>query len=213
MKTIKFYTLGCKVNQYETQSIREGFLRAGFQESSNGNPEDICLINTCTVTHKADRDSRHAILKARGLFPQARIIVTGCLAEKDTSSLAKLKSVNYIISKKFFPEGISVFSGHTRAFLKIQDGCDNFCSYCKVPLVRGRSRSRGLSEIICEAKALVRNGFKEIVLCGICLGSYGKDLNPRLSLVDVIESLEKIKNSAGTCIFPSKAATIEFLKK
>jgi len=168
-------------------------LGAGFKESSNGKPADICLINTCTVTHKADRDSRHAILKARSLSPRARIIVTGCLVEKGAGDLAKLKGIDLIVGKSFFPEGISKFCGHTRAFLKIQDGCDNFCSYCKVPLVRGRSRSRELSEIIQEAKALVKNGFQEIVLCGICLGAYGKDLQPKLSLVDVIESLEEIK--------------------
>jgi len=168
-------------------------LGAGFKESTNGKPADICLINTCTVTHKADRDSRHAILKARSLYPQAKIIVTGCLVEKGAGDLAKLKGIDLIVGKSFFPEGISKFCGHTRAFLKIQDGCDNFCSYCKVPLVRGRSRSRELSEIIPEAQALVKNGFQEIVLCGICLGSYGKDLSPPLSLVEVIESLEKIK--------------------
>ena len=192
MKTIKFYTLGCKVNQYETQSIREKFLRSGFRELGNGKPADTYLINTCTVTHNADSDSRHYIRKARKENPRARIIVTGCLVEKDAGSLAELEEVDFIIGKRFFADEISSFCGHTRAFLKIQDGCDNFCSYCKVPLVRGRSRSKKLAQVIKEAKALVKNGFKEIVLCGICLGAYGKDLRQHSSLVDAIGALEKI---------------------
>ncbi|MCM8795786.1 MAG: MiaB/RimO family radical SAM methylthiotransferase [Candidatus Omnitrophica bacterium] len=191
MPTIKFYTLGCKTNQYDTQSIRERFLQAGFKEIFNGKNLDYYLVNTCTVTHKADRDCRRYILRAHQESPKAKIIVTGCLTEKNQDLLSGLK-INYIISKRFFPEGISNFSGHTRAFLKIQDGCDNFCSYCIVPFVRGRSRSRLLSEIVCEAKRLVENGFKEIVLTGICLGAYGRDLRPQISLINVIKELEKI---------------------
>ncbi len=180
------------MNQYDTQSIRERFINAGFSEIFNGRKADIYLINTCTVTHKADKDSRYYIRKAHRQNPRARIIVTGCMAEKGKAGLLKLEGVDYIIGKRFFPDGIKGFSGHTRAFLKIQDGCDNFCSYCIVPLVRGRSRSRDLTQIIREARALARNGFKEIVLTGICLGAYGKDLNPKLNLVAVIEELEKI---------------------
>ncbi len=192
MKTVKFYTLGCKVNQYETQSIRERFVRSGFKEIFDGHKADIYVINTCTVTHRADKDSRYYINKARAGNPKAKVIVTGCIAGKDAEVLSGFKGAGYIISKKFFPDGISAFSGHTRAFLKIQDGCNNFCSYCIVPLVRGRSRSRSLEEIVCEAKKLVDNGFKEIVLTGICLGAYGKDLRPKADLTDVIPELEKI---------------------
>ena len=210
MRTVKFYTLGCKVNQYETQSIRERFLSRGFQEMNNGQKADFYLVNTCTVTSKADRDSRHFILKARRENPKAKIMVTGCLIERDAHSVVKLKGV-FLVRKKFFPDGISGFCGHTRAFLKIQDGCSNSCSYCKVPLVRGESRSRRLKEIAQEAKLLVKNGFtpletkskqekdrmsltgfKEIVLTGICLGAYGRDLKPKINLVKVIEELEKI---------------------
>lgn len=193
MRTIRFYTVGCKVNQYETQGIRQRFIEAGFNEVKDGQPADIYLINTCTVTHKADRGSRYFILKARRQNPKARIIVTGCLVEKDALSLSDIKGIDFIIAKRFFPEGsISNFCGHTRAFLKIQDGCDNFCSYCKVPLVRGRSRSRPLNLIVQEAENLVKNGFKELVLCGICLGAYGRGLQNQIGLVNVIEELEKI---------------------
>lgn len=192
MKTIKFYTLGCKVNQYDTQSIRERFLKQGFKEIYNGKKSGFYLINTCTVTAVAERKSKEAIRRCIKANPKAEVIVTGCLVEKDNSALSGIKGVSHIIAKRFFPEGISDFSGHTRAFLKVQDGCNNFCSYCRVPLVRGASRSRPLDTVVNEAEALVKKGFKEIVLTGICLGAYGRDMTPKLSLVELISALEKI---------------------
>ncbi len=193
MKTVKFYTLGCKVNQYDTQSIRERFLQCGFAEVNNGKPADVYVINTCTVTQAADSKSREMIRRSCRENPLARLIVTGCLAENPNDSLKAMPGVDYIIGKRYFPVGISSFFKHTRAFLKIQDGCDNFCSYCKVPLVRGRSRSRPLEEIIHEANQLAKNGHKEIVLTGICLGAYGKGLKPKTNLVRVIKELERIE--------------------
>jgi len=191
--TIKFHTLGCKVNQYDTQSIRERFLEQGFREIyERKRAAGFYLINTCTVTALADQKSRGIIRRCIKENPQARIIVTGCLAAKDSQKLAKIKGVSLIVSKSFFNEGISDFCGHTRAFLKIQDGCDNFCAYCKVPLVRGRSRSRPLGELVQEAQRLAEKGFQEIVLTGICLGAYGRDLKPKSDLVKVISALEKI---------------------
>jgi len=214
MGTIKFYTLGCKVNQYETQLIREQFIQAGFKELGDGQPADLYIINTCTVTHRADSASLNFIRRAKRENPKAKIIVTGCLAELDADKIKNACALSLIVKNKDKANickdlssfnspthevtnsqtinGISYFKGRTRAFLKIQDGCDNFCSYCKVPLVRGRSRSKPVDEIVEEAKNLVKNGFKEIVLCGICLGAYGKDLNHQISLVDVIGALEKL---------------------
>lgn len=210
MKTVKFFTLGCKVNQYDTQSIRERFVNAGFKEIDNGRKADTYVINTCTVTASADRKSRYFIHYAYRRNPKARIIVTGCYTVLDSDEIAKIPGVTHIIKNQDKDRilellnehnelneqneiGISNFSGHTRAFLKIQNGCNNFCSYCKVPRVRGTSRSRPLDEIVQEANRLAKNGFKEIVLCGICLGSYGKDLQGQKKLVDVIEALEKIE--------------------
>lgn len=192
VNTIKFYTLGCKVNQYDTQSIRARFMRAGFKELDNGYPSRFCLINTCTVTAVADAKSRELIRRIKRENPEAKIIVTGCLAQKDALFLSGMPDVDFVIPKSFFPDGIGVFKGNTRAFLKIQDGCNNFCSFCKVPYVRGRSRSRVLSEVMLEAERLVKTGVKEIVLCGICLGSYGKDIARGINLVKVIEGLENI---------------------
>lgn len=216
MKTVKFYTLGCKVNQYDTQSIREGFLDAGFNEIDNGSGADIYIINTCTVTQRADSESLSLIRKARRQNPKAKIIVTGCLAELDKDKIKEQGGVSLIVRNRdkgritellkyknkpseingyneINDKGISNFSGHTRAFLKIQDGCNNFCSYCKVPFVRGPSRSKPLKAIIKEARKLAENNFKEIVLSGICLGAYGNDFPDRVNLAEVIGELENIE--------------------
>ena len=188
------------MNQYETQEIRERFLGCGFKEAAGGEKADVYLINTCTVTHRADSDSLSFIRKAKKENKKAKIIVTGCLAELDTGKIkeacqecliVKNKDKNKILKRR--RKGISYFKGHTRAFLKVQDGCNNFCAYCKVPLVRGVSRSKPLREVIREAEELAKNGFKEIVLTGICLGAYGKDLRPKASLINVIEGIEKIE--------------------
>lgn len=216
MKTIKFWTLGCKVNQYDTQSIREQFLNAGLSEVEGNCPADIYVVNTCTVTQRADSESLYFIRRGRRENAKAKIIVTGCLAQLDKKKISSVDRKVLIAGNKektrilsllpnilkqaargytCLPDrqtGISYFKGHNRAFLKVQDGCPNFCSYCKVPLVRGVSRSKPPDEVINEAVNLVKNGFKEIVLCGICLGSYGKDLKPRGDLVDILERLEKI---------------------
>ena len=192
MQTIKFLTLGCKVNQYETQSIRERFLNNGYREVIDGEPCQVCLINTCSVTAVADRKSKNIIRRSIKNYPRARIIVTGCMVEKNNLNLSDVKGINYIISKRFFLGGISVFYGHTRAFLKVQDGCNNFCAYCKVCLIRGRSESRPLDEVIFEAKQLVQKGYQEIVLTGICLGAYGQDLKSQVRLFDILDRLKEI---------------------
>ncbi len=192
-RTIKFFTLGCKANQYDTQSIRERFLNKGFQEIQTARQPDYFLVNTCTVTSGADQKSRNIIRRCIQAAPRAQVIVTGCLAEKDSSQLKKIKGIGLIIKKSFFPEGVSSFNQHTRAFLKIQDGCSNFCTYCKVALVRGKERSKKLKQILLEAEQLVACGYKEIVLTGICLGAYGRNSKAKESLVDVISCLEKIK--------------------
>jgi threonylcarbamoyladenosine tRNA methylthiotransferase MtaB len=193
VRRIKFFTLGCKANQYDTQSIRERFLSKGFKENEGSLLPDYFLINTCTVTSGADQKSRNIIRRCIQANPKAYVIVTGCLVENDWKSLADIKGIGLIIKKGFFPEGISDFRQHTRAFLKIQDGCSNFCTYCKVSLVRGKERSKGLKQVVKEAKKLVSCGFQEIVLTGICLGVYGNDLSPKRGLVDVIDALEEIE--------------------
>jgi len=149
-------------------------------------------VNTCTVTSGADQKSRNIIRRCVNANPKAEVIVTGCLAEKDWKSLGNINGIGLIVKKSFFPEGITRFNEHTRAFLKIQDGCSNFCTYCKVALVRGGQRSKNLKQVLKEAKGLVACGYKEAVLTGICLGAYGRDLLPKKDLADVILCLEKI---------------------
>lgn len=212
MKTVKFFTLGCKVNQYETQAIREQFQKNGFRELEDGEPADFCVINTCTVTHKADRDSFSLMRRARRQNPGAKLIVTGCLAQFDANKVKNISGVDLVVKNKDknriasllnnsikyrassieHQSGITYFKNHTRAFLKIQDGCNYRCSYCKVRLVRGSSRSRKLSLLLKEARSLIQRGYAEIVLCGISLGSYGKDLIPASSLAGLIKEIEGI---------------------
>ena len=206
----KFYikTLGCKVNQYESQVIREGFLRDGYTESESIDSADVCVVNTCTVTSVSDSKSLRVIRKA--LENGKCVVATGCLVEDKTLDLSKLPGVRFIIKNKdksripyiINPandrrqsgiQAISGLKGHTRVFVKIQDGCDNVCSYCKVRVVRGRSRSRLPEEVLDECRNLITGGCREIVLTGICLGAYGKDLIRDLDLAGLIEKICRIK--------------------
>ncbi len=207
MSIFKIKTLGCKVNQYESQQIREELLGRGFFESNNGEKAEIYLINTCTVTQRCDAKSLALIRDAIEENPEAQILVTGCFAKAEARQIKKIfgKKVDIAtgpVNKILEPPeakfadietaGISDFKGHSRAFIKIQDGCDNHCSYCKIPLVRGVSQSRDSKEIIEEAHRLINKGYKELILCGICLGSYGKDLKSKLNLSNIIRSLIEI---------------------
>lgn len=210
--TCSFKTLGCKVNQYETQAIRETFLEKGYEEVNGKSLADIYVINTCTVTGSADSQSRNMIRWALKKNPKAKVIVTGCYAEKDREKISKISGVSFIAPnrlknrlteflegkdpeedpKTYAPLKISGFKGHSKAFIKIQDGCDNFCSYCKVPYVRGRSASRPLDEIVEETDRILKAGFKEIILTGVCLGAYGRGLKNNLSVASVLEKIIQI---------------------
>lgn len=209
-KTFSVKTLGCKVNQYESQALREKLLELGLRES-DGDGADICVVNTCAVTQKAEDESLEAVRQfSRYSGGSARIFVTGCSAQNNRRALESQEGITSVLEnsrKEDLPSiisgtvpalkpepslSISSFHRHTRAFLKIQDGCNNGCSYCVIPKLRGSSSSRSLRIITDEAKRLVEHGYKEIVLCGICLGDYGKDLSIPDGLVKVIEELEKI---------------------
>ena len=216
MKTCAFYTLGCKVNQYETEAIRENFVKAGYAEADFNTPCDVYVINTCTVTEKADKESRRLIRKAYNKNPGAKIVVTGCYVELDYDEISALPGASFIIRNKdkdrivdiidskmipaacpkakgYHGLAISDFKARSKAFLKIQDGCNNFCSYCKVPLVRGHSKSRTERAIIAECGRLLKNGFREIILTGICLGAWGEEFSPKKHLSHLIKKLTAIK--------------------
>lgn len=212
---VAFATLGCKTNQYETSLMCED-LKEGNDIIPFDQKADVYIINTCTVTHKADYQSRQLIRRAIKNGKDAKIIVTGCYAERQTDELKAL-GVHAVIGNKgknhiseYFN---NIFDGktdsvchtdnntircratfntaRTRTFLKIQEGCNYSCSYCIVPTVRGQSRSASIVNVYEEVKTLVDTGYKEVVLTGIQLGAYGKDLNPKTDIVELLEELLK----------------------
>lgn len=210
MKRFLLKTLGCKVNQYESQAMREILQRAGFTECLDLRRADIFVLNTCTVTGQADKEARYLISRFHNANPKARIIVTGCYAENDAAEIEGLPGVAKVIGNKDkariasiltgskapgLPRPLKVtdLKGHDRAFVKIQDGCDNYCSYCKVPLIRPDLDSRPIEDIVDEVKTLAGKGFKEIVLTGINLGAWGREKNR--SLADVLRALEGLKGN------------------
>lgn len=216
MSSFSIKTLGCKVNQYDSQEIREKLLSYGFREAEE-NEADVQIVNTCCVTRHADRKSRYAIREAVGGGRRVHVAVTGCYVGYRRSQVAAMAGVDAVFSneekdavadwilkktqasscsggrQEFSKTPSSSARVKTRAFLKIQDGCDNRCSFCVIPYVRGRSRSKSLQQIVLEARRIIESGHQEIVLTGVCLGSYGRDLDPRPDLVDIVEELEQIE--------------------
>lgn len=207
MPDVAFYSLGCKLNQYEVQALREGFIGHGYREVPFEASADYYVLNSCTVTEDADRTTLSLIRNCRRTNPSSQIIVTGCLATADADSIASLPGVTHVVDNRrknsilyrvtglpetseeespFFESGISYFEDKTRAFVKVQDGCDYFCSFCKIPYVRGRLASRDPRRIFEELDRLDAHGYREIVLSGVCLGSYGKDLGSEWTLSRLI---------------------------
>lgn len=227
---VRFITLGCKVNQYETQAMREAMGRAGVSSFTPASPSeevDFVVVNTCTVTAEADKENKYWIRRARREHPNARIVVTGCGVERNRAQYDALAEVDLILFNHekagiaqrllagcaspaaqdeaslaaanprhlYTPLSISETDGGGRAFVKIQDGCNHACSFCKVVMVRGRSRSRGLAEIVDEMKRLRDSGYREIVFAGIQLGAYGLDFGKDFGagLVEVLEAGSRIE--------------------
>ncbi len=187
---LKTLTLGCKVNQYETELVREGLSRIGYEEAAADQAADLCIVNTCTVTHEGDAKSRQAIRRLARENPHARIVVMGCYATRAPDELAKLPGVAEVLTDKReipdllmrfgvidLPTGISQFGTRHRAFLKVQDGCLLRCTYCIIPHVRPHVSSRPPQHIEDEVQRLVERGYREIVLTGIHLGHYGVEGN------------------------------------
>lgn len=221
MKTVAFHTLGCKVNQYDSQAMLELFEQAGYQPGDFDQPCDVYVINTCTVTGTGDKKSLQAVRRARRLNPAADIIVCGCMAQRDGEKLladtdarlilgtarraeivtlleqaqrenTRLCAVTDVRRAAFEPLLITHQEGRTRATLKIQEGCDRFCTYCIIPYVRGGIRSRSVQDVRDEAARLAQVGYREIVLTGIHLTSYGRDLKNGDTLLSVIRAIHDI---------------------
>jgi threonylcarbamoyladenosine tRNA methylthiotransferase MtaB len=186
MPTLRAITLGCKVNQYETEFVRQGLSRIGYRDALAHESADLCVVNTCTVTHEGDAKSRQTIRRLAKRNPGTRIIVMGCYATRAPDEVARLPGVVEVITDKRelpdllcragvvdVPTGISSFAGHQRAYVKVQDGCMLRCSFCIIPHVRPHLTSRPPEHIISEVERLYANGYREFVLTGIHLGHYG----------------------------------------
>lgn len=220
MKKIAFTTLGCKVNVYDTEAMLELFAKKGYEIVDFDDFADIYVINTCTVTNFGDKKSRQSIRRAKRQNPNAVVVATGCYAQVAPDQVEKIQGINIVIGtknrseiveivekytpqqgvvnvvsnimkeKEFEPLAISKLKGRTRAYLKIQEGCNRFCSYCIIPYARGPIRSRNPQEVIDEVKLLAENGFKEVVLSGIHVASYGIDKGT--SLIEIVKQVSKI---------------------
>lgn len=227
-KSVSFYTLGCRLNQSETAVIQNSFESSGYRVLPFNQPADIVIVNTCTVTQASDADTRGLVHKINRLNPSARIALIGCQAQIQKKKLTELPNVKWVIgnAKKMdiasilnnikdddapmvitpaIPRGSFTipFAGidrqHTRANIKIQDGCDFFCTFCEVPYARGRARSRRFNDILREAKILAASGHKELVITGINLGTYrdhDKNISDVIRALDKIEGLERVRVSS-----------------
>lgn len=219
---IAFYTLGCKVNQYETEVMREAFEKNGHTVVSSSMPFDVIIINSCTVTAESDRKTRQAVHRFKKQQPNSVVVLTGCMAQafsEDAKSLIDADIVigNTDVSKiyekvceynqnrifeviphprdeHFNTTSIENFAERTRAYMKIQDGCDRFCTYCIIPTARGWLRSKPIDEIKKEAESLAKNGYIEAVLVGINLTSYGKETGGELNICDAVEAVNEVED-------------------
>ncbi len=219
MKKVAFYTLGCKVNQYETNAMIEQFIKENYEIVDFENVSDIYVINTCTVTNMSDRKSRQVIRRAKQLNPKSILAVTGCYAQVAAKELEKIEEIDLIVGntekkdivkivenynnkinmtdinnqKEFVDFGTTTYTEKTRAVIKVQDGCNNFCSYCIIPYAKGRVRSRELESVIDEVKSVVQKGIQEVVITGIHIASYGIDFkDSNIRLIDLLEEINKI---------------------
>ena len=223
MKTVAFTTLGCRVNQYDTDAMRGLFIQSGYTPVDFDEKADIYVINTCSVTNMGERKSRQLIRKAKRTNEDAYIIVTGCYAQLAPEAIATIDGVNLVIGTnnrhrvvelveqlESTEKQISIVRNimeqatfeemplygneidKARAFMKIQEGCNNYCTFCIIPYTRGKLKSRRVEDIVKEAKRLVEHGYHEIVLTGIHLGNYGIELLEKPNLAHVVKALLEI---------------------
>ena len=222
MKKAAFYTLGCKVNQYETNAMIEDFKNANYEIVEYEEFADVYIVNTCTVTNMSDRKSRQILRRAKEINPNAILCAVGCYAQVAEEELSKINEIDLILGnndkkhvlssvEKFERERTKCFqvsnmlderkytewnsiayTDKARAEIKVQDGCDRYCTYCIIPYARGPVRSRNVDDICNEISQIAKTGIKEIVITGIHISSYGKDLPQKLTLIDLLEKVNKI---------------------
>ena len=223
MKKVAFITLGCKVNQYETNAMTQKFIENKYQILKENEKADIYIINTCTVTNMSDRKSRQMLRRVRELNPNAIVVACGCYAQVAKKELEAMKEIDLVLGneeknniveyiekyvnekenkieiqdimkqKEYSDFGKITYTEKTRAVIKIQDGCDRFCSYCIIPYARGRVRSRKPENIILEISNIASKGIKEVVITGIHIASYGKDFKKEYRLIDLLEEINEIE--------------------
>ena len=250
MKTVAFITLGCKVNQYETNAMTQQFIEKGYEVVEHTQKADIYIVNTCTVTNMSDRKSRQMLRRVKELNKEAIVVACGCYAQVAKEELEKIEEINLVLGnnekkdivehvekyiknqiskkseedkryieikntkvqqtteiqkkietqiedvmnqKEFVEFGDITFTEKTRAVIKIQDGCDRFCSYCIIPYARGRVRSRKPEHILSEIRKIAKEGIKEVVITGIHIASYGKDFKQEYRLIDLLEEMNEIE--------------------
>lgn len=226
-RTVAFYTLGCKVNQYETNAMEQQFIQNNYKIVDNTEKADIYVINTCTVTNMADRKSRQMLRRVKEINQSAVIVVCGCYAQVAKTELEQIPEVDIILGineknkivqiveeylasknniievadvskqKEFLDFGDVTYTEKNRAVIKVQDGCNMFCSYCLIPYARGRIRSRKIENVVSEIKKIAKQGIKEVVITGIHVASYGKDFeNGNIRLINLLEEINKIEGIA-----------------
>ena len=222
MNKVAFITLGCKVNQYETNAMIQKFIEQGYNIVEHTKKADIYIINTCTVTNMSDRKSRQMLRRVKDLNPHAIVVACGCYAQIAKEELKKIEEIDLILgnnekkeivkyiekyidekkqiqstedvmqTREFVDFGNVTYTEKTRAVIKVQDGCDRFCSYCIIPYARGRVRSRRPESVISEIKNIAKKGIKEVVITGIHVASYGKDFKEDYRLINLLEEINKI---------------------
>ena len=232
-KTVSFYTLGCKVNQYETNAMEQQFIKNNYEIVENTQKADIYIINTCTVTNMAERKSRQMLRRVKEINPSAVLVVCGCYAQVAKNELEQIPEIDIILGinekneivqivenymekmaeqnkksqeaeiddvskqKEFLDFGDVTYTEKNRAVVKVQDGCNMFCSYCIIPYARGRIRSRKIESVVSEIKKIAKEEIKEVVITGIHVASYGKDFDnentsKKIRLIDLLEAINKI---------------------
>lgn len=222
-KTVAFYTLGCKVNQYETNAMEQQFIKNGYKVVDHHDFADIYVVNTCTVTNIAERKSRQMLRRVKDINKDAILVVCGCYAQVAKEELEKIPEIDiilgineknnivkivedYIEKKKnkeeivsdvsnqneFLDFGDVTYTEKNRAVVKVQDGCNMFCTYCIIPYARGRIRSRKIESVVSEISKIAKLGIKEVVITGIHVASYGKDFEENIGLIDLLEAINKI---------------------
>ena len=213
-KKAVYYTLGCKLNFAETSTIQKQLEAVGVETAKSGEAADICIVNTCSVTEVADSKSRQAISRLHRKHPEARIIVTGCYAQLHPEKIAALEGVSIVIGKEELRNNVITLlqdnfqtkeenpkvqpfvpacarGERTRFFLKVQDGCNYFCTYCTIPFARGRSRNGSIASLVKQAEEAAQQGGKEIVLTGVNIGDFGKTTGE--SFLDLLKALDKVE--------------------